>query len=126
VAPGDVVEVVGGATYAGGATFVRAGTSDAKITIRGVSQAGGRPVVANGVTGLTIAADHYVIEGLEIEGATGACLALSGDDVAVTGVSLHDCGGAGVATTGSGAQALAYVEAFASSPDLDLGSARAR
>ena len=32
--PGDVVEVQGGATYAGNLRFTRAGTASAKITIR--------------------------------------------------------------------------------------------
>ena len=52
LAPGDVVEVDGDATYTGGVTFDNDGTAAEKITIRGIRVNGQRPVLS-GVNGLT-------------------------------------------------------------------------
>ncbi|WCJ57815.1 hypothetical protein NXS98_08705 [Fontisphaera persica] len=70
--PGDLVELMGQATYRGDVRFTASGTAAQPITIRGKPIVGRRPVIA-GVQGaeaavIRISGDYYVLEDLEITG----------------------------------------------------------
>ena len=64
--PGDVVEVSGGTTYAGGVRFTQSGTAASKIRIVGVRSGGARPVLAGGTNTVEFSANHYVFEGFDV------------------------------------------------------------
>lgn len=89
--PGDVVEVTGGATYAGGVRFTKDGAEGLPITIRGVSVDGKRPIVSGAVDTIEAAGDHYVFENLELTGATKRCFFHHADDITIRGSFIHDC-----------------------------------
>ena len=81
--PGDVVEVDGDHTYSGGIAFVRAGTAEQKIVIRGIEVNGNRPVLSGGTNTVAFTtpwpysgpgADHYILEGFEVTGVDGVVL----------------------------------------------------
>src|SRR5262245_1302438 len=57
LAPGDVVEVDGDATYPGGVTFDKDGTAGNPITIRGLRVNGNRPIVSGGSFVMRIGGD---------------------------------------------------------------------
>src|ERR1051325_4528602 len=57
--PGDVVQVDGGATYAGGVRFTKSGSASNKIKLVGVAVKGKRPVLSGGTNTVEFAADHY-------------------------------------------------------------------
>ncbi len=65
LAPGDLVEVDGDATY-GPVVFDQPGSDAAKITIRGVTKNGKRPVISGGTNTIEAAADHYIFENLDL------------------------------------------------------------
>lgn len=100
---GDVVEVDGNATYPGGVFFQNSGTAAQKITIRGIAVNGKRPVLTGDGgsakvpgLGLTVYADHYLVEGLEITGAASSCVIHKGDDLTIRDSVVHDCAGHGL------------------------------
>lgn len=112
--PGDRVEVDGGAAYPGGVIFREPGAAGAKITITGRRVRGLRPVIRGGVTTIEARADHYVIEGLEIEGGTSRCFYHHANDVTLRDSVIHDCPGHGVlgADSDAGSLTLSYVEVY--------------
>jgi hypothetical protein len=114
LAPGDVVEVDGGATYAGDLTFEKSGSSSKKITIRGIRKGGKRPVIAGGTNTLHVYADHYVFEGLDITGGAERCFFHHGDDITLRDSVVHDCPKHGIlgADDESGSLTLDYVEVY--------------
>jgi hypothetical protein len=116
LAPGDVVEVDGGATYDGGVRFERHGKSGAKITIRGVAAGGKLPVIRGGSTGVELAGDHYVFENFEVTGGTSRCVLHRADDITLRAVVVHHCPAHGIlgADQGSGSLTLDEVEVYAS------------
>lgn len=105
LAPGDLVEVDGDATYPGNVTFDLSGTAARPITIRGIRIHGKRPVIS-GVNGFArgavvrFRADHYVFEGFEITGGgdpqTRRGLYHLGDQVTVRDCVVRDCPATGV------------------------------
>lgn len=116
LAPGDVVEVDGGATYPGDITFTRSGTAAAKITIIGKrSASGARPVLSGGTNTVHLHADHYVMRGFEITGGQSRCVFHQGDDITLQDSAVHDCPKHGVlgADEESGSLTLSYVEVYA-------------
>jgi len=88
---GDVVEVIGGATYRGGVRFTRDGAAGRPITIRGVIVNGKRPIIQGEADTIEVRGDHYVIENLEISGATRRCFFHHSHDVVIRNVFIHDC-----------------------------------
>ena len=112
LSPGDVVDVLGDATYAGGVKFTRSGSASAKIVIRGVPRNGKRPIVSGGNDGIEANGDHYVFEGLEITGSTNRCFFQHADDVTLRDSLVRDCPGHGVlgADEGSGSFTMEFVE----------------
>ena len=116
LAPGDVVEVDGGATYPGDITFTRSGTAAAKITLVGKRSADGkRPVLSGGTNTVHFHADHYVMEGFDITGGQGRCVFHHGDDITIADSVIHDCPNHGIlgADEEAGSLSLSYVEVYA-------------
>jgi hypothetical protein len=64
LAPGDIVEVDGGASYSSGVLLETAGTADRRITIRGVRVGGKRPIISGTDRfGFEINADYITVGG---------------------------------------------------------------
>jgi len=109
LAPGDVVEVEGGATYAA-VRFTDAGGAGAPIVVRGVG--GARPRIAGGVNTIEAAANHYVFENLDLSGGTSRCFYHHAHDITVRDSVVHDCPQHGIlgADDDSGSLLLERVE----------------
>src|SRR5262245_27826922 len=114
--PGDVVEVQGGPTYAGGVRLMRSGTASQKITIRGVRSAGARPKLSGGTNTVEVNANYVVFEGFELTGGTSRCFYHHGHEIMVRDTVIHDCPSHGVlgADSGSGSLTLEYSEIYRS------------
>src|SRR5262252_2007964 len=65
LAPGDVVEVDGDATYPGGLYVTTSGAAGQPITFRGVRVNGKRPVISGGDNTVHFYASHLVMEGFD-------------------------------------------------------------
>jgi hypothetical protein len=111
--PGDVVEVEGGRAYD---TFDlrRSGAPGRPITIRGLRLGGKRPVLEGGKGGLTIDADHVVVEGFEVTGGEARCVLHEGHEIVLRDLSVHDCPNHGILSSdsNSGSLTLEYVEVY--------------
>jgi hypothetical protein len=71
LAPGDVAEVDGNATYPGDLIFTQPGTDVNKITIRGIRVNGLRPVISGGTNTVEFRlSHHYVFEGFDVTGGS--------------------------------------------------------
>jgi len=120
--PGNVVEVDGDATYSGDIIFTMPGTSDAKITIRGIRINGKLPVISGGTNCVKFetdwpysgpGADHYVFEGFEITGGTSRGIFHQADDLLLRDLLIHDCrNGILGADEGSGSLTMEFVEVY--------------
>ncbi|MFO0550474.1 MAG: hypothetical protein U0271_18915 [Polyangiaceae bacterium] len=89
--PGDIVDVMGAATYPGGVRFTRDGTAAAPIVIRGVIVDGKRPVISGAADTIEAAADNYVFDGLELTKASKRCFFHHGADIVFRNGFIHDC-----------------------------------
>ena len=89
--PGDVVEVEGDHRYPGGISFVRPGTSEAPIVIRGVKVNGRRPILAGGRDVVHFNASHYVMEGFEILEGERLGVRHHASDITIRDCVIHDC-----------------------------------
>ncbi|WP_437753836.1 hypothetical protein [Sorangium sp. So ce1389] len=114
LAPGDVVEVDGNATYSGNIRITKGGTSTAKITIRGVRVNGKRPVLQGGTNTIEVNANHVVLEGFDVTGGSARCIFHHGHDVTIRDTVVHDCAAHGIlgADSDSGSLTLEYVEVY--------------
>src|SRR5574341_445963 len=121
--PGDVVEVDGNATYPGGVTFVRPGTADHPIVIRGIRVDGKRPILSGGTNTVHFrtdvigsGADHYVFEGFEVTGGTSRCIFHQSDDLKLRDLVVRNCRSQGLlgADFGSGSLTLEHSEFYGS------------
>lgn len=102
LAPGDVVEVVGGFPYQP-VKFDVDGTAAQPITIRGLRNAmGKRPLLMNGDNTLELAGDHYVVEGLEITGGAQRCVWVHAHALVLRDLLVHDCPADGLEGGGDG------------------------
>lgn len=112
--PGDLVEIDGDATYAGGAIFSNAGTAAAKITVRGLRVNGKRPVISGATNTIEAQGDHYVFEGLELTQGSFRCFYHHADDITLRDSVIHDCPKHGLlgADADSGSLLLEYVEVY--------------
>lgn len=118
VGPGDVVEVMGGATYQGDVIFFPevSGEPASPVVVRGVPVDGQRPVIAGGDHGIVINASHFVLEGFEVTGASNICVVHKADDVTLRNLLVHDCYGHGILGTDfeSGDLTMEFVEVHSS------------
>ena len=114
--PGDIVEVQGGATYAGGVRLTQSGTAASKITIRGVRVSGARPRLSGGTNTIEFAANHIVFEGFDVTGGSSRCVFHHGHEITVRDSVIHDCPSHGIlgADSGSGSLTLEYSEIYRS------------
>ncbi len=121
--PGDVVEVDGDHTYAGGIVFTEPGTEADWITIRGLRINGNRPVLSGGTNTVTFltpwpytgpGADYYVMEGFDITGGSSRGLYHQAAHLLVRDTVVHDCPAHGIlgADGGSGSLTLDHVEVY--------------
>jgi hypothetical protein len=110
--PGDVVEVQGGTTYAGGVRLTQSGTATNRITIRGVRVSGARPRLSGGTNTIEFAANHIVFEGFDVTGGSSRCVFHHGHEITIRDSVIHDCPAHGLlgADTGSGSLTLEYSE----------------
>lgn len=115
LAPGDVVEVDGNATYPGGVVFTQPGTSANKITIRGIRINGARPIISGGTNTVEFRlSNHYVFEGFDVTGGSFRGIYHHAHDITIRDTVVHDCPAHGIlgADTDSGSLTLEYVEVY--------------
>ena len=122
--PGDVVQVDGDVTYAGGVVFSNNGAAGNPITIQGIPINGKRPVLAqttgfNGTGGAvaSFTGSHYVMEGFDItqggDPNAGAAFFSSGDDITLQDSAVYNCTVTGItASAAAGSLTLDYVEVY--------------
>lgn len=112
--PGDVVEIDGDASYAGGIVFDQPGTSAQPITIRGIRKNGNRPILGGGTNTVEARADHYIFEALDLTGGSFRCFYHHADDITLRDSVIHDCPAHGLlgADTDSGSLLLEYTEVY--------------
>jgi hypothetical protein len=112
LAPGDVVEVTGGAIY-GPLTLTASGTATAKITFRGVPVNGQRPVISGGANTVDFeGSNHVVFEGFEVTGGSSRCVFNHAADVTIRDTVVHHCPAHGIlgADYDTGSLTLDHVE----------------
>ncbi len=114
VRPGNVVEVDGDATYAGGVTFENPGLPNAKIVIRGVAANGKRPTISGGTNTIHLAGDHYIIDGFDVTQGSSRCIFHHAHDITIRNTVIHDCPNHGIlgADEQSGSLTLEYSEVY--------------
>lgn len=115
LAPGDIVDVDGSATY----NSAKMGDDDGgapgvPVTVRWKRVAGAtRPVLQGGTHTFKFEqANHVVFEGFEVRGGTSTCLFSEANDVTVRDVVVHACPSHGIlgADQNSGSFTLEYSE----------------
>jgi hypothetical protein len=113
---GDVVEVDGDATYAGGIVLGSPGAAGNPITVRGIQVNGKRPILSGGTNTIEIQGDHYVLEGFDITAGTFRCVYHHSDDVVMRDLIVHDCPAHGLlgADQDSGSLTLEYSRFYGS------------
>jgi MYXO-CTERM domain-containing protein len=117
--PGDIVEVMGGATYEGDVVFDFEwdGTEAMPIIVRGVPDAGGaRPIISGGTNTIEVQGDHYVFENLDITGGSFRCFFHHAHAITIADTVVHDCPQHGIlgADEDSGSLTLIRVEVHSS------------
>ena len=115
LAPGDLVEVDGNATYPGDIIFTVPGTPTNKITIRGLRVNGLRPVLSGGTNTVEFRlSNHYVFEGFDVTGGTFRGIYHHAHNITIRDTVVHDCPAHGIlgADTDSGSLTLEYVEVY--------------
>lgn len=125
LAPGDIVEVDGNATY--GSAIVGdndGGAPGNPVIIRWRRVAGAsRPVLQGGVNTIKFQrSNHVVFEGFEVRGGSNTCVFSEAHDVTVRDAVIHACPGHGIlgADQNSGSFTLEYSEIY----DAGSGSTR--
>ncbi|MFZ5353672.1 MAG: hypothetical protein ACOZCL_13260 [Bacillota bacterium] len=94
--PGDTVLVDGDAVYNGGVVFEESGLPDARITIKGVSINGRRPLITGGINTVEFIGNHYIFEGFEITGGTSRGIYHHNHDLTINDCVIHDCPAHGI------------------------------
>jgi hypothetical protein len=115
LAPGDLVEVDGNATYPGDVIFTVPGTPTNKITIRGLRVNGLRPTLSGGTNTVEFRlSNHYVFEGFDVTGGTFRGIYHHAHDITIRDTVVRDCPAHGIlgADTDSGSLTLEYVEVY--------------
>jgi MYXO-CTERM domain-containing protein len=110
--PGDIVELDGNASYAGGVILDRPGTAALPITVRGVRVGGARPILTGGNNTIEVQGAYTVVEGLDITAGTSRCFYHHADHVTVRDTVIHDCPAQGLlgADNDSGSLLAEYLE----------------
>lgn len=91
---GDVVEVDGGVSYAGGVLVPQAdgGSAGNPVVIRGLRVGGARPQISGGVNTVQFElSDHVVLEGFEITGGSSRCVFVHAHDIILRDLLIRDC-----------------------------------
>lgn len=116
LAPGDIVEVDGGAAYAGNVVVGSddGGAAGNPVIIRwrnGSSTS--RPLLQGGTHTIKFEqSNHVIFEGFEVRGGTSSCIFSEAHDVTVRNAFVHDCPSHGIlgADQNSGSFTLEYSE----------------
>lgn len=114
---GDIVEVDGGVTYAGGVIVPAAdgGSPGNPVVIRGIRVGGQRPVISGGTNTVEFRqSNHLVFEGFDVTGGTGRCILQGAHEVTVRDSVIHGCAAHGILGTDllSGSFTLEYSEIY--------------
>jgi hypothetical protein len=114
---GDLVEVDGNATYAGGVIVPAAdgGSTGNPVTIRGIRVNGLRPIIQGSGNTVEFRQSNYVVfEGFEVTGGTARCILQGAHEVTVRDSVIHACAGHGILGTDqfSGSFTLEYSEIY--------------
>lgn len=114
---GEIVEVDGAFTYAGGVIVPAAdgGSPGNPVTIRGIRVGGQRPVLSGAGNTLEFRQSNYVVfEGFEVTGGSARCILQGAHDVTVRDSVIHDCAGHGILGTDqfSGSFTLEHSEIY--------------
>lgn len=118
LAPGDIIEVRGSATYNGGVVVGSddGGTASNPVVIRWSRTPGTtRPLLQGGAHTIKFAqSDHVVFDGFEVTGGTSTCVFNEAHDVTVRDALIHDCPAHGIlgADDNSGSFTLEYSEIY--------------
>jgi hypothetical protein len=111
---GDLVEVDGNVTYAGGIIMgsTDGGAPGNPVTIRGLRVSGNRPVLSGATNTIEIQANEVVFEGFEVTAGSFRCIYHHSHDVTIRDTLVHDCPAHGIlgADGGSGSLTLEHVE----------------
>jgi hypothetical protein len=125
LAPGDIVEVDGSATYGSVVVGEDDGGTPASPVILRWNRATGttRPVLQGGTHTIKFQrSNHVVFEGFEVRGGSSTCVFSEAHDVTVRDAVIHACPGHGIlgADLNSGSFTLEYSQIF----DAGAGSTR--
>ena len=115
LAGGDVVEIDGGVTYAGGVIVPQAdgGSPGNPVVFRGLRANGQRPALSGGTNSIEFRrSDHVVFEGFEVTGGSSRCVFVVAHEVTLRDLLIRDCPSHGVlsADNFSGSLTLEYSE----------------
>lgn len=115
LAPGDIIEVDGGATYSGDIIVGDddSGTQANPITIRWRRAVGTRPILSGGTNTIKFQqANHIVFEGFEVTGGRNSCVFSEGHNITVRDAIIRGCPSHGIlgADQNSGSFTLEYSE----------------
>lgn len=113
--PGDLVEVDGDATYAGGVIIPSAdgGSASQPVVIKGLQVNGRRPLLSGGTNTIEFRqSNHVVLDGFEITGGTSRCVFMAAHNVTIRDSIIRDCPRHGIlsADNYSGSLTLEYNE----------------
>lgn len=114
---GDVVEVDGNVTYAGGVVVPAAdgGSAGNPVVIRGVRVNGLRPRINGGSNTVEFRQSNYLVfEGFEVSGGSTRCILQGAHEVTVRDSVIHTCAAHGILSTDqfSGSFTLEYSEIY--------------
>jgi hypothetical protein len=96
LAPGDVVEIDGDATYTGDVWLESWGTAAAPVIIRGLLVNGRRPVFAGGDYTLMFKGGYYIVENVEVTGGAEVCLFQKAENLVLRDSLVRDCENHGI------------------------------
>ncbi|MBN8480532.1 MAG: hypothetical protein J0L88_02955 [Xanthomonadales bacterium] len=111
--PGDLVEVDGNATYAGGVILRDSGSAALPITIRGLRVNGLRPILSGAANTIEFRqSNHVVFEGFEVTGGTSRCVFVPAAFITLRDLLVRDCPQMGILSADqmSGSITLEYSE----------------
>lgn len=116
---GDLVEVDGNATYAGGVVVPAAdgGSAGNPVVIRGIRVNGLRPRINGGGNTVEFRQSNYLVfEGFEVSGGSARCILQGAHEVTVRDSVIHTCAAHGILSTDqfSGSFTLEYSEIYGS------------
>ncbi len=111
--PGDIVEVDGNASYAGGVVLRDSGTASQPITVRGLRVNGQRPILSGGSNTIEFRqSNHVIFEGFEVTGGSSRCVFVPAAFITLRDLLVRDCPQMGILSADqlSGSITLEYSE----------------